>query len=272
MASFAFWNTNRKDLSSEICQFAHTRELDLIALCELKADIPKLILGLNNYSGSPYFHITDITRKRFHIFSRFRPDLVYIRHEGARFLILKISAPGIPMFNLMVLHAPSLASFWSREAIDQFVIDSAQQLPTIENIENNHRSVVVGDFNSNPFSNGLISARGFHAIMDAGECKRKPKVILESEYPYFYNPMWNLMGDNTKGPPGTHYHRGSSFIEQQWHMLDQVIVRPKMLDNFNTHSLDIIQKIGSKPLINQMGRPCANSASDHLPLYFEINP
>lgn len=273
MASFAFWNVNKKDLSPQICQFAHEFNLDFISLCEFNDNIPKLISGLNSYPGPPYSHITGLSEQRFHIFTRFRSDLVSIRHEGTRFLILKIYPPGIPIFNYMLLHAPSQASFWSKEAIDDFIIGSAQQLALIEKHEQNDRSIVVGDFNCNPFSNGMVSAKGFHAIMDANECRRnQSRIILDSEYPYFYNPMWNLMGDCTKGPPGTLYHRGSSYIEQQWHMLDQVIVRPSMLQNFDTSSLDVIQTIGHRSLLNSKGRPCHRNFSDHLPLYFEINP
>ena len=65
--------------------------------------------------------------------------------------------------------------------------------------------------------------------------------MLNQSYPYFYNPMWNLYGDEPRSSaPATYYYRGSDPHELYWHMLDQVLIRPSLLNRFDFSNLEIV--------------------------------
>jgi hypothetical protein len=56
--------------------------------------------------------------------------------------------------------------------------------------------VLVGDFNMNPFQEGVVAANGLNAVMARRvAARRRTRVVQEREYPFFYNPMWGHFGD-----------------------------------------------------------------------------
>src|SRR4029077_12249456 len=57
------------------------------------------------------------------------------------------------------------------------------------------RSIVLGDFNASPFESPVASTSGMHAVISRRIALGAPRRILNQSYPYFYNPMWNLLGD-----------------------------------------------------------------------------
>ena len=69
--------------------------------------------------------------------------------------------------------------------------------------------MLVGDLNMNPFEDGLVKTTGLHSVMSKSKAKEFSRVVQGRTYPFFYNPMWNLLGDETQGPPGTYYYSSS---------------------------------------------------------------
>jgi hypothetical protein len=101
----------------------------------------------------------------------------------------------------------------------------------------------------------------------AGE---KSRVVQDREYQFFYNPMWNLLGDESNGPPGTYYYRKAAPKALFWHMFDQVLIRPDLIDRFSVTELKIIEGDGQTSFIKN-GFPDKTVASDHLPIVFRLN-
>ena len=58
--------------------------------------------------------------------------------------------------------------------------------------------------------------------------------------------------------------------ELGWHLFDQVLVSPAMVEHFRVPSLRVLDRIGDRPLVTDAGRPKKSDLSDHLPLYFEL--
>jgi hypothetical protein len=56
------------------------------------------------------------------------------------------------------------------------------------------RTIVVGDFNMNPFEKGLVGASGLRATMARTVAERASRVIQGKPYSFFYNPMWGAPG------------------------------------------------------------------------------
>jgi hypothetical protein len=127
--------------------------------------------------------------------------------------------------------------------------------------------VVLGDFNMDPFEPAMIGALGFHALASPRTARQGSRTVSGEAYDFFHNPMWGLFGDGTNRPHGTYRYWSAEHVCQEWHLFDQVVVRPELIDWLPFESIVIPRSIGSTPLISPNGIPCV---SDHLPLVFEL--
>lgn len=148
--------------------------------------------------------------------------------------------------------------------IEQIVND----IRNVEQELGTENTIVVGDFNLNPYDASFVNARYFHGLPVYADAKRKSRTVANKECYMFYNPMWNFLGD-FKEPYGTYYHGGSDAINTFWNIYDQVIIRPALKDRFVNESLKIITETETRFLLNNRGHP-NKKISDHLPIVFEI--
>ena len=135
--------------------------------------------------------------------------------------------------------------------------------------ENNYHTIVVGDFNLQPFSDGIIGVYGFNAVMDVNIAKKISRTVDDRQVNFYYNPMWHLMGKR-EGIPGTYY----SYSDQEdksfyWYTYDQVLLRPALIDHFVWEEFMIVMRIGNRDLIRS-GKIYKERYSDHLPIKFEV--
>jgi hypothetical protein len=124
----------------------------------------------------------------------------------------------------------------------------------------------------------MVQATGFHAIpshriaTERGTKNHKGERRVEGKYyPFFYNPMWNCFGDERGGPPGTFFRDKANVISHFWHIYDQVLVRPALVQHFVHKDLKILSRCGATPLVNSDGVPDSDNASDHLPILFRLD-
>jgi endonuclease/exonuclease/phosphatase family metal-dependent hydrolase len=171
-------------------------------------------------------------------------------------------------FFLATVHLPSRL-YWDADdqALEATVVASA--LGQVEQRAGHSRTVVVGDFNMNPFDAGMCGAHGLNATMTRQVAMREVRVVQNRSYAYFYNPMWGLFGDRTPGPAGTFYLSSSKPVNYHWHMLDQVLVRPAMINEFD--DVQILDTDGTRSLLTTSGSPDSTLASDHLPLLVTLS-
>jgi endonuclease/exonuclease/phosphatase family metal-dependent hydrolase len=150
----------------------------------------------------------------------------------------------------------------------------ARFLRDAEMVAGHGRTVLVGDFNMNPFDKGMIDAKGFGAMMTRA-LTRNLKGDGQDPVLRFYNPMWGRFGDSTVGPPGTFYHRQNAPTNISWHMLDQVLIRPDLIRAFREDSLSILTRVptgdGEIDLIRENRKHWSLAVSDHLPILFQMN-
>ncbi len=122
----------------------------------------------------------------------------------------------------------------------------------------------------NPYESGMVSTLGFHGINDRTRAvKEKNRVVLGSKYDYFYNPMWNFLGDEP-GPSGTVFYRKAIHKISMWNTFDQVLLRPQLLNSFKLSDVAIIDKIGGRDLIDKKNNIVSNKFSDHLPISLQV--
>lgn len=139
----------------------------------------------------------------------------------------------------------------------------------IGNLENSSKcknTIIIGDFNANPYDDELLAAMAFHAVLFKD-------VILKSEtrtldgvsYRRFYNPILQYLSEDTKLYGSYYYSSGSS--TPIWHCLDQVLVSKNLVNKVS--GLKYLKSVKGRSLISKI-RP-NREISDHLPLYVNIS-
>ncbi|MDQ6787845.1 MAG: hypothetical protein M3033_13645 [Acidobacteriota bacterium] len=267
MTSFLFWNINKKPLESLVKKLAFQYEIDVILLAEYESNPNQLLYVLNEKTFG-YFLASSFCPK-IRVFSRFRNEFFEAISESERFSIRNLRLPGLQDILLAVVHFPSKINF-SNESQMFECVNLADSIREAEERVGHSRTVLVGDLNMNPFEGGIISSRGLHAVSSQRVAKKGNRTVQGKQYPFFYNPMWNFLGDFSPFPAGTHYYSGSEHITYFWNMYDQVLVRPELLDRFVMRDLKILDSVENKSLLTKDGQPNKNLASDHLPIIFRL--
>jgi hypothetical protein len=278
MANFGFWNVNSLwDLETNLgvipglaAELAEERSLDVLFLIECAIPVESLMAafrGRSNYYSIP-------CGKRFKVLATFNPkfmQLLELPVPDDRFDIWHLTLPLQEDVLLSVVHGPDKRNN-SLEKQGLFMQQVVAALSYCERKIGHDRSIVLGDFNANPFEPPVTSVFGMNAVVSQAIAQGGPRLIRKRSYPYFYNPMWNLLGDPGRGSaPGTYYYRGSDTNELYWHMLDQVVIRPTLLKRFDVSNLDIITAVGTRQLTRANGTPDSARFSDHLPVVFGVD-
>lgn len=268
MINCCFWNLNRKRLGTLVAHLSQSEDLGVICLAEVD-DAVAVVDEIRNLTGVS-FSIPESDTPKVNVLVRNSDwDLseVYADISG-RLSIRKLLIEGAELL-LVVVHLPSKVNW---ESLDQaaLVQTLSDQIRDEESRRGHQRTILCGDLNMNPFEFGVVSATGLHAMSTKSSVQSKTRTVQGREYPFFYNPMWGLMGDRTDGPPGTHFYRHSGPLSYDWQLFDQVMFRADALPWFNDH-VEIVTKIGQTHLDTERGRPNNNVGSDHFPIVFRVS-
>ena len=178
--------------------------------------------------------------------------------------------PGASELILTVAHLPSKRE-WTDDDQAEHALRISSRIRNVEHARKHTRTIVLGDFNMDPFERGMVQATGFHAVSCRKQASQMTRKIHDGVFPYFYNPMWSRLGDLDGTPPGTHYYnKKGGYVLHFWHMFDQILLRPDLIPGFDNQSLQIIDHDGQQPLTTASGRPDKRQFSDHLPVAFTI--
>jgi hypothetical protein len=269
MITVLFWNVGAKSRPTQIANLAVRHDVDLVLLAEMVDEPVDLLLALNE-SSVAYSFAPGIGNRKIHLFTRFSESFASPVFETDRLTVRRLTPPGTDEFLLAVVHFPSKHS-WSDESQTLECTMLASDIRRVEQEVGHQKTILVGDFNMNPFETGVVSAAGLHAVMDRRIAMRGSRIVQGRDYSFFYNPMWKLFGDGTPGPAGTFYHPRSEHKAYFWNIFDQVLVRPTLLNRFRLEELAIIDHTGAQSLLTEKGLPNLDSGSDHLPIVFRLD-
>ncbi|MFJ7106177.1 hypothetical protein ACIQU2_00745 [Pseudomonas sp. NPDC098740] len=260
-----FWNTGKKAPDVEISELAASSGANLIALAEYTEDGTSLLHELSK-KGLDFFIIPQIGCDRITLIASFHYSFISHKREAERYTIKELAVPGRHPILLAFVHLPSkmhvndqdqvhIASFFKRD------LEKAE-------IEAGHaNTIVTGDFNMNPFDDGMMSVVALNSLPCLVTANKKDRVFHGDTHSFFYNPTWNLLGDFV-GMPGTYFHPSPTSLSHYWNTLDQVILRPSIANQLDKSSLKILTIAGSIDLVSNKNRP---TISDHLPIFFAFN-
>lgn len=259
--NFLFWNLNKKQ---EAYNILHTIACDEDVDVMMVAEVPCGQSAINGYQ-----YLSPINGKDAKVRVFYRNTIVINEiYSGRLFSAQKIALDDIN-FNLIACHLHSKVNCNENEQ-RELSANFVKEILEFEESCASNNTVVCGDFNMNPFDSGMIYARSFHAVMDRHIAINKHRTIQGEKYSYFYNPMWNCLGDkNTGDAPGTYYYNKSEYEQYFWHILDQVILRPNMIPYFDDDQLRIIGKTRQCCLLTQNNK-INQTISDHLPVKFSF--
>jgi hypothetical protein len=135
--------------------------------------------------------------------------------------------------------------------------------------ENEFKSIVLGDFNLQPYSYGIAGILGFNATMSILKAKKRYRLVQGKKHYFYFNPMWKIMGDN-KTIQGTYYgENDQQGLSMYWYSFDEVLIRPYFINKFNWEYFGVVEKTDEHKFIKN-NKINGFEYSDHLPLKFEI--
>lgn len=260
-----FWNVGKKKVDNLLAYFASESNIDLFVLAEFDADRNDF-LSLANITHDAFEEIPQIGCNRIKIY--IRSGLARFEHgpESSYFTSKKLIFSDDFSMLLVGVHLPSKL-YQSEQTQILEATEFKREIEAAESTLEHHNTFIVGDFNMNPFEAGMVGASAFHSIPCEKIARSGSREIKGREHKYFYNPMWNLFGDNDNNP-GSYFYRSSEQTVYFWNILDQVILRPELTFMFRRDSLKVLQSVGEFSLIDDAGKP---NLSDHLPLTFEFD-
>lgn len=258
---YLFWNTHRNEsINPIICQLAIENDISIIILAEYTADAKDLV-GLFSRNGMNMMEYGSCS-ERIKIFGKIQN--VDYRIDTDHAIIRVVNSRDI----ICCIHLNSQIYSGNKEHREVLIEQIINDIQKVEEELHTRNTIVVGDFNINPYDPSLVNARYFHGIPIYEEAKRNSRVVAGKEFFMFYNPMWNLLGDSQQ-PFGTYYYNGNDAISTYWNIYDQVLIRPTLRERFVSESLKILTETQTRFLLDRNGHP-DKSISDHLPIMFEV--
>ena len=256
-----FWNThNNANINDFLVEIITENNISFVALAEYGADIKSLITSLSFYGIEmrEYINCSNSIKLLGTI------ENVEPRFDSEHATIQIVNNKDI----LCCIHLNSQIFSGHEDKREIFIEGIVHEIQLIEKDLDTENTIIVGDFNINPYDTSCINARYFHGMPIYEIAKRKSRIVSGKEFSMFYNPMWSFLGDFNK-PYGTYYYGGNDAVNTYWNLYDQVIIRPALKDRFVDESLKILTETETRYLLNSNGHPDKN-ISDHLPITFEI--
>ena len=181
---FLFWNINGKPLAGLIADLADAHGVEVIILAESKITVSDLLLALNRRPTAG-FHFCVGLSSAITIFSRFSSAFLKPVFESDRVSIRRLTLPARSELLLATVHFPSKL-YWSNESQVFECTELARRIVLEEDRLGHRRTVLVGDFNMDPFEAGMIGAAGLHAVMSRKIAARDFRTVQGRDYRLFY--------------------------------------------------------------------------------------
>ena len=270
MITIVFWNIgkNRAVLPHLEC-LVSTYDVDLLILAEVtrRMDLAALsgrltLLGIGKYRE------VDTVRGKTVAISRL--DRKRLKHKftgiNGYLSAWSLSSPKFSNEGVLIAGVHLRSKFGGLTDADQG--DYAKPIvDEVRFLEDKHRhcnTILLGDFNMNPYDHGMTSWAVMHGLMTTALASQTAKKDAQHQNRRFYNPMWGLFGDRSPGAAGSFYWKSSIPHNPHWVIVDQVLVRASMISTLA--GLEILASDGSHSLTKKDGTPDRSYLSDHLPV------
>lgn len=272
MLTILFWNTARRDLSSLIREVVAEHTPELVVLAESSAKASILSVSLSQTVAGAYRVIRTPSRvsRPLQILSRLPAGRVFHVQESRDLTALRVDPVVGPELLVCGVHLPSKLHL---EDAEQALLATRlrKEVEELERRRGHARTLLVGDFNMNPFEHGIVGSESLHAVPGRKVAMRGSRVVSGDERRFFYNPMWRFFGDSDSSPGGTYYRGDSSPVCYFWNVFDQVLIRPGIIEALPGDGVGVLSSVGDDvSLLTSSGIPNSKDFSDHLPLLIRL--
>jgi exonuclease III len=218
-------------------------QLEVVALAEANSlDTMSLVNHLKLH-GYEWKDVQISTKNDIRLLAQKEIDINPFKEEG-HYSIYKIRKNGEVDCLFVVVHLLSKTRK-SNEAQYNRANDVARELNKYEEeiFENDEkRTIVVGDFNMQPYEAGVCSGYGFNATMSANQASKITRKIDGKITYLYFNPIWSLMGANKK-VQGSYYSSSDKDDHAiYWYSFDAVLLRPCFIELFNWEYFEIVER------------------------------
>jgi len=253
----------------KVVRLSQETDADVLLLAECKLPIDELVRGLNYRAKRLYFPDL-LPEKRITTLTRFLPQKENLVGDSGE---LTLRHYHFPLGDSLLIAGVHLRSKLRQDSQDQFysTIRLIRDIMEAENRIGHSRTVVIGDFNMNPYEPAMVSSEGMHAVADRRIAQRVSRTVNQELKSFFYNPMWNTLGDDNRRPPGTFYFDTGTYLNYYWNAFDQVLIRPSILRRLPRSGVSIVTTLGDKSILTASGRPSTAQGSDHLPISVQLS-
>ncbi len=268
MLTFLFWNLNRKPLVENIVRLVALHSIDVVIVAESQLASGDFLQALASV-GRFHDH-SNLDCPRIQVFANFPSENTKSLHANDRCSVFSWNFRGKEII-FATAHLPSLLGYTEKHLNSNAEL-FAEEIRKIELEQGHFRTIVIGDLNLNPFSSGIVSAKGLHGVSTRQRAEQQQRTIQGRLWPFLYNPMWRFFGDGSLGPPGTFHRTDNEFECYFWHIFDQVLIRPDLLSVWKDDSLQILTGDGVVDFWKEDQRSVGGpNGSDHLPILFQLD-
>jgi hypothetical protein len=213
-----FWNLAKRPVAlAHLACLGRTHSVDVFLLAECPADLGPTIVSLNALNQGAF-------REEF----KERPKVRAITRLKSAEFVHRLTIPGMAVWSILApslsppeillagIHLPS--KFGGASDTDQFSIakEVAEELSRFEDRRRHRNTIVVGDFNMQPYDQGMTSVGALHGVMTKKLARLPDRIHRERPRPCFYNPMWGFFGDISPGPAGSYFWDSSQLHNTHW--------------------------------------------------------
>ncbi len=250
-----FWNLHNNSNEAWVKEILQEHDVDIALFAEYKGTSFERILpnlkNYNQYDGLGACEKITLLCKN--------TAQVIVKREQDRYTLYNCSAEGIS-YNIAGIHLPAPPASDSNDR-KNIIRNIVQDISELELETKNRRTIVIGDFNCNPFDQEVVQKDTFNAVLFRPVIDKQEIITYQGRnYRRFYNPIVHFLSEDTCMFGSIYYSSGSAPL--YWNCYDQILVRKELVRNIET--LDYIKTINGKKLIKNV-RPNEN-ISDHLPL------
>jgi hypothetical protein len=262
-----FWNINKKYPAERIKNIIRYHKIDLLILAECEEATSTVLKSINE-NETRFKFIGETSKKIKCFFNSGKGNMAKVNHIYNEMLPLRYTN-NKNVVNIFCVHLPSIPN--GNKSANVYSEKIAKEVRRIEKETNVFSSIVIGDFNMNPFDIGMVAHHTFNSLMCRDTVlKLANRKLNDNTNSYYYNPMWSFLGDLSPCKPGTYFYSKKSYDNNYlWNMLDQVLINSTFLSNFTLNSVGIIQHDGISDLNIMSNKPYSDS--DHYPIFLSIN-
>lgn len=182
-----------------------------------------------------------------------------VKREQDRYTLYISTINGIS-YNIVGLHLPA-NPFSDSNDRKEIIRELVQDIIELENKQKCRNTIVIGDFNCNPFDEEIIQKDAFNAVLFKSLIKKQETVRHNNRTKRrFFNPILHYISEDSKTYGSYYYSAGNAIL--YWNCFDQILVRRELIENIE--SLRYLKSIKGKSLMVEV-KP-NDRISDHLPL------